>query len=221
MLLRTLKSGAIAFVSLCLGAAVHASPVSWSNSSGTSANFSWSNGANDTGAANDPVISGNTFAFFPSLKAFTINGADGSAMEVIRVELIPAAGKRISSISADIFGDATAQNGAAGYSATLDAMNHGTSSHVSNTLTPPDITTQGTIADHLDLAVPNGYGKVDVSFALNLHATGTNAFNELKILHLNVDTAPINAVPLPAAIVMAPAGALVAGIAKRRMWKRV
>ena len=217
---RIFRCGAIV-LSVCLCAGLQAAPVSWSNSSGTSASFSWSDGANDNGLAGDPVFNNGVFAFFPSLKAMTLNGADGSASEVIRVTLVPAAGRRISSVSGDFFGDATAlEGGAAGYSATLDALKHGTGTHVSNTLTPPDITTQGAIADHLDLAVPNGFGTVDLALSIDLHATGRSAFNEMKIIRLNVDTAPVNAVPLPAAVVMAPAGAIVAAIAKRRMTRR-
>ena len=159
--------------------------------------------------------------FFPSLKAIASNGVDGSASEVIRVTLVPMSGMRISSIGADFFGDATAlEGGSAGYTATLDAKKQGTSTHVSSTLSPPDITTQGLISDHLDLAVPNGYGKVDLSLALDLHATGSNAFSELKVLRLNIETAPANVVPLPAAVVMFPTGALVAAYAKRRMTRR-
>jgi hypothetical protein len=206
---------------MLFGAALQAAPVAWSNSSGTSTNFTWTNGANDNGAAGDPNVVGATFAFFPSLKAFTVNGADGTASEVIRVTLVPAAGMRISHVSGDFFGDATVLGqGSAGYSATLDAQKHGTSTHATSTLTPPDITTQGSIADHLDLAVPKGFGTVDLSLALNLHAKGQLSFSELKVVNLNVATAPANAVPLPAAVLMAPSGALFAAYAKRRMSKR-
>jgi hypothetical protein len=207
----------------CIGLSgiVKAAPVSWSNSSGSSADFSWTNGANDNGLAGDPIFNNGVYAFFPSLKAVTMNGADGSASEVIHVTLIPAAGKRISSVSGDFFGDATAGDASsAGYTATLDAKKHGTSTHVSNTLTPPDITTQGVIADHMDLSVPNGYGKVDLSLSLDLHATGRSALAELKAIKLTVDTAPVNAVPLPAALFTFPGAAVVAAIAKRRMTKR-
>jgi hypothetical protein len=72
----------------------------------------------------------------------------------------------------------------------------------------------------MDLNVPNGFGKVDLSLALNLHASGGLSFAEMKVIKLNVDTAPANAVPLPAALVTFPAGAAVAAWAKRRMTKR-
>ena len=210
-------------VAVCLVVSLrsNASPVAWSNSTGSTTNLSWTGGANDNGLAGDPNVVGGSFAFFPSLKAFTLGSGTVTAGDVIRVTLVPDAGKRISAIHADFFGDATVlESGAAGYSATLDAKNHGTSAHVTNMLTPPDVTTEGTIADHLDLTVPNGYGKVDLSVALNLHASGQVAFSELKVVKFSVDTAPANVVPLPAAIVMAPAGALVAAIAKRRMTRR-
>ena len=219
--IRVYRFGIMAAVLMFIGASVQAAPVAWSNASGSGPGFTFSNGANDNGLAGDPNIVGASFAFFPSLKAMTFNGADGSASEVIRVSLVPAAGKRISGISADFFGDATVlDGGSAGYKATLDAQKHGTSTHATATLTPPDITTQGTIADHLDLAVPNGFGKVDLSLALDLHATGGLSFSELKVVKFNVETAPVNAVPLPAALITFPAGAAVAAYAKRRMTKR-
>jgi hypothetical protein len=221
MSIKTFLLAAAAAVGLLASASLHAAPVAWTNSSGTSTTFTWTNGANDNGLANDPLVSGSTFAFFPSLKAFTINSAPGTAGDVIRVTLVPNAGQRISGISADFFGDTTVLGqGAAGYSATLDAQKHGTSTHATSALTPPDITDQGAIADHLNLVVPDGFGKVDLSLALDLHATGTDAFTELKVVKFDVQTAPANVVPLPAAVVMAPAGAAVAAYAKRRMTRR-
>ncbi len=218
---KTVRSGFSALMLMLVAGISQAAPVSWSNSSGSSTSFTWSNGANDNGLAGDPNVASGTFGFFPSLKAFTLNGADGSASEIIRVTLVPVAGMRISSLSANFFGDASVLGqGAAGYNATLDAAKHGTSTHVSTTLTPPDITTQGAINDHVARSVPNGYGTVDVSLAVNLHASGSNSFSEMKVIQLNVETAPVNAVPLPAAVLTFPTGAAVAAYAKRRMTRR-
>jgi hypothetical protein len=223
-----------------LGGAAQAAPVAWSNASGNSTNFSWSDGANDQGLAGDPIAVNGTFIFIPSgLKAVAVNGVTTTTGEVIHVTLIPDAGRRISNVSATFNGDATVINpgiqidqvitngvqsfGSAGYSATLDATKHGTATHASNTLTPPDITTQGTFNDNLALAIPNGFGVVDLALSIEMHAIAGqsgSSLSEMKVVNLSVETAPAQAVPLPAAIVTFPAGAAVAAIAMRRMKQR-
>jgi hypothetical protein len=63
---------------LGLAAAAQAAPVPWSNPSGTVPGFfSWSNGQSDNGLFGSPIVTGNSFTFFPS--NFRATGSNGSA----------------------------------------------------------------------------------------------------------------------------------------------
>lgn len=219
----SIKRGIFVLVSMFLIAAAGATPVSWSNSSGSGTNFTWSNGANDNGLAGDPVTGSNFFLFIPAgLKAVATNGGSDSVSETIRVTLTPAAGMRITSINADFHGDATVfGTGSAGYTATLDAMQHGGVSHVSNTLAPAPITTQGAFNDNLSLAVPAGFGPIDFSLLTTMNAQtsqNASALSEMKAIHFSVETAQV--VPVPAAIATFPIGAALVAFATRQMKKR-
>jgi hypothetical protein len=213
----------IAAVAWCAGA--QASSINWSNPSGSFADFSWSGGNNETGlASTDPLTGGNFFVFSTSnFKAIALNGSDSTVGDIIHVTLIPAPGKRIASISANFTGDATvAGTGAAGVAATLTAIKHGAADQVSNSLAVPDITTQGAFNHNLMLNIPASFGTIDLTLDASVHSTsvqGSSALIEMKSLNFGVGTVAA-AVPLPAAIVMAPGAALVAGIATRRMKKR-
>ena len=216
--------GLAAILSIAWCTMAQASSISWSNAAGSTADFSWSDGANDTGlASTSPFVIANVFTFTTSnFKAIALNGSNSTAGDIIHVTLIPAAGKRISSISASFLGDATvAGTGSAGVSATLDAVNHGTSDHVSNVLGVPDITTQGAFNDNLLLNIPANFGTIDLTLDASVHSTaanGSSALIEMKLLQLGVGTAmaaPV--VPLPAAVLMSPGAALIAAYASRRM----
>jgi hypothetical protein len=222
--IQSITRGVCVLASMFFVAVAGAAPVSWSNSSGSGTNFTWSNGANDNGLAGDPVTGSNFFLFIPAgLKAVATNGGSDSVSETIRVTLTPAAGMRITSINADFHGDATVfGSGSAGYTATLDAMQNGGVSHVSNSLSPAPITTQGAFNDNLSLAVPTGFGPIDFSLLATMNAQagqGATALSEMKVIHFSVETAP-QVVPLPAAIATFPIGAALVAFATRRMKKR-
>ena len=184
--------------------------------------FSWSNGSNQNGLAGDPTTAANGFLFFPSgLKAVSVNAANNTVEEIIHVTLTPAAGMHISSIDADFHGDESVLgNASAGYTATLDALNHGTSTHVSNTLSPADSTSQAAFNDNLSLNVPSNFGKVDLTLTASMHASSANdatALAEMKVMHFAVETAAGQVILLPAAIFTLPVGTAMVGWATRRM----
>jgi hypothetical protein len=170
-----------------------ATPVSWSNASGTTTNFSWSNGQNDNGLAGDPTQSNNLFSFFPSgLKATASNGSSDMVDETIHVTLTPIAGMRITGIQATFSGDEDAFGGiapasniqpalvlptsSAGYSASLDAVKTTGGSHVTSSIAPPDTTTQNAFSDNLSLTIPQSLSNaINFTLHVEVHAA-TNGF---------------------------------------------
>jgi hypothetical protein len=222
-----IHQGVVVVGAMFLSAVAGAAPVSWSNASGSSANFSWSGGANENGLAGSPITASNFFLFIPSgLKAVASNGGSDSVSEIIHVILTPAANLRITNISATFSGDESVfGTGSAGYTASLTGTRHGTSQMVSSALAPADTTTQAAFNDNLSLSIPQGYGAVDFQLLATMHANagqGASAISEMKVIQFSVGTAsvPMNIVPLPAAVVTFPIGAAVAGFATRRMKKR-
>ncbi len=172
-----------------------ATPVSWSNASGTTTNFSWSNGQNDNGLAGDPSQSGNMFSFFPSgLKASASNGGSDMVDETIHVTLTPVSGMHITDIKATFSGDESVLGGAipavvkpalqlppggsAGYSASLDAVMTSGGTHATSSISPPDVTSQNAFNDNLTLTIPSSLtGALNFTLHVEVHASSTGIAN--------------------------------------------
>ena len=70
---------ATSFITALTGGAA-ASNIPWSNASGETADFYWSNGRTDNGRFGDPTVVGNSFVFFPS--NFKAESSNGTAAQV-------------------------------------------------------------------------------------------------------------------------------------------
>ena len=82
------------------------------------------------------------------------------------------------------------------------------------------MTTQGAFNDNLSLAIPGGFGAIDLSLLTTMTAQagqGSSAISEMKVIHFSVETAQV--VPLPAALATFPIGAALVAFATRRMKK--
>jgi len=86
---KSIVCGFIAAASL-LGGVTQAAPVAWSNSSGSTTNFSYTNGANDQGLAGDPVVINGAFligtviaALGFAVVAFALRGQPGGTLPMI------------------------------------------------------------------------------------------------------------------------------------------
>jgi hypothetical protein len=223
--INSIKRGVCVLASIVFVAAAGATPVSWSNSSGSAANFTYSNGSNENGLAGDPVVGSDFLGFFPSgLKAIALNGASNSASETIHVTLTPNAGLRITNITVIFNGDESVLGTAStGYFVGASATNHGTSQQVMQTFTSQELTTSGTISYINPLPIPLNYGAIDLDLFTTIHATAgqdASALSEMKVIEFVVNTGPGQVVPLPAALATFPIGAALVGFATRRMKKR-
>ena len=78
----------------------------WSNSSGNADYFDWQNGQSLNGLFGDPMLSGDTFVFFPSnFRAESLDGLDGSAYDRLEFELIAHPGFSFKNFDFSEFGD--------------------------------------------------------------------------------------------------------------------
>jgi hypothetical protein len=155
------KSGITFGIAFALGIAfcgvANATPTSWTNASGSEADFSYSNGRDDHGLAGSPTTVGDGFQFTPVLlKADSSGGGTTGVLETIHVTITPNSGLRITGITAGITGDysvlSALQAADSGYQATLAAVKHGGGTPVTNAIAPPDFTTGAApISDGLTL----------------------------------------------------------------------
>jgi hypothetical protein len=78
----------------------------WSNSSGSADYFDWQNGQSASGLFGDPMLSGDTFVFFPSnFRADSLDGLDGSVYDKLEFELIAHTGFSFKNFDFSEFGD--------------------------------------------------------------------------------------------------------------------
>jgi hypothetical protein len=209
----------------------NANPVSWTNASGSEADFSYSNGSDVNGIAGSPNTVNDGFQFtVDHFKVDVSGGNSGTVGETINVTLTPKPGLRISSITANLTGDysvlSTLQPAGVGYEADLQVAKHGSAGTVASNLVDPDDFTSGAapISDGFAVNIPSTVtGPIDLTFDANLHGGSLQASAatiELKFLQLGVTTAQAPpAVPLPAAVATFPLGAMVAGWARKRFAK--
>lgn len=99
---------------LGLAAFANASPIPWSNPSGTVPGvFSWSNGQSDNGLFGSPIVAGNSFTFFPNnFKATGTNGSAQTTGDRLSFTLEIAPGNLLfEGIEVNEFGDYSITNG--------------------------------------------------------------------------------------------------------------
>jgi hypothetical protein len=98
---------------LGLAATAQAAPVPWSNPSGTVPGFfSWSNGQSDNGLFGSPIVTGNSFTFFPSnFRATGTNGSAQTTTDRLSFTLDVAPGQFFDQIRVSEFGDYSIVNG--------------------------------------------------------------------------------------------------------------
>jgi hypothetical protein len=100
------RSWRLAVLAICAVSVAQAS-VDWSNPSGSTTYFDWSNGHNETGLFGSPiVISDNTFLFFPSLfRAEASNGATNTKTDTLTFDLQVKDNFCLSGIKVTEYGD--------------------------------------------------------------------------------------------------------------------
>jgi hypothetical protein len=200
--------------------------ISWTNPSGSTSDFDWSNGGSDTGLFGSPVVSGNTFIFFPSLfRANSANGVAGSAYDRLQVELfahmnngLGLGGKKITGFTITEFGDygilGTGQVEVTGtmFLTNLDVFGVATSNLVS---TPGSPITSGS-GNWTATTSITGLDWTHVQFVLNnnllaITGAGSTSFIEKKV---NGSAIAITVVPEPATLAILGLG----GLLLRRKW---
>jgi len=81
--------------------------VSWTNPSGSAANFNWQNGGSSNGLFGSPtLVDGNTFLFTPeSFIAISMDGQIGTASDTLSFDLIAHTNVLITGIQISEYGD--------------------------------------------------------------------------------------------------------------------
>ena len=219
---------ALLLVIVTIAPRAHASPTPWSPPAGSAATYSWSDGRNDTGRAQNPIIADGFIFITNDFRGAVTNGDSDTAGDVIRVTLTPKPGLRISHIDADLFGDYAFLDGNGGYDSQLTLTNPATSAMVTTGLHVTDLASrpgEPLIIEHFSLDVPANFGApIDLTFDTSVNATAGRAgaaLVEMKVLHLGVETAAATAIPLPLAVTAFPGTAVLAGYFMHRMKRRV
>jgi hypothetical protein len=103
-----LRLGCLATLAMAGGTANAA--VDWSNPSGSTPLFSWSNGYTNNGFFGDPVIIGNTFVFTP--QGFSaVQGVQNTKTDTLQVDITAAPGQTILGVIIREFGSRSHSSG--------------------------------------------------------------------------------------------------------------
>jgi len=96
---------AIAGLLLVAGQAI-AAPIPWSNSSGMTTSYMWSNGQSDNGLFGDPQVVGDALVFFPSnFKAVSTNGTAANTSDRLSFDIMMKPGIASGGFQVSEFGD--------------------------------------------------------------------------------------------------------------------
>ena len=81
--------------------------VSWTNTAGMTADFSWSGGGSDNGLFGDPTIVGNSFVFeaISGFKAESISGSAAQVSDRLEVTIVAKGAFQITDIRLTEFGE--------------------------------------------------------------------------------------------------------------------
>ncbi|MGF1632597.1 MAG: hypothetical protein ACFCVE_02000 [Phycisphaerae bacterium] len=210
------------------GSALAAPSIPWTEPNGTTASFSWADGASENGLVTTPVSGDSFVVFFPQFfSASVMTGASSLVTESISVKLTAPKGHYFTNISTSFDGDYSIFGGGS-VDATgamfLTDLDSGQTLGATSTFTPPlPVVTQGG-ADGLFSSVasisPTGlWDTVMLQFDARLFsnsASGGAAVLAAKVLNIGVETAVI---PLPPALLTAPIALGLVHFARRRMQK--
>lgn len=218
------RSVLVAFVVALLSARLMSAPTPWDNPDGSTPDYSWSAGENDTGKLSSPIVTPGRFTFTTQrFTATSANGDPAAGNDTFRVHLQATGSKRFSTIEVNVLGD-YALLGPASVQASglLRIINNLTAAIVSVPLTVspsmPITAGVGLYAGQAQATLPADWKDVVIEFSHNLSSSsnvGSTGHIEAKSV-----VADVTVVPLPAAVFAAPAGFGVMLIARRRFLRR-
>lgn len=202
-----------------------AAPTPWSNPNGSTPDYSWSNGQNAEGRFGSPNAVPGRFDFFPAGLEATSNGRDQvSVGDTLSFELLANGSKRFGSVKVNLTGDYAILGDGASVS-TVGIL------RVTNLATSA-VLTQGLVANP-SFPVAAGAGIWSAMAELSLPANWKNVLVEVEntnsavsssdstgLIATKVGQVGVTVVPLPAAVLAAPAGFAVMFWARRRMTRR-
>lgn len=202
---------------------LRAAPTPWDNPAGSTPDYSWSGGQNDTGKLSSPIAIPGRFTFTTSyFNATSGNGDPAAANDTFRVNLLANGSKRFSSVEVNVLGDYSLLGPASVHaSGLLKVINNVTSAVISVplSLSPSMLITSGfgLYTGHAKANLPADWRDVVVEFSHNLSAlsdVGSTGHIESKSV-----VADVTVVPLPAAVFAAPAGFAMMLVARRKLFR--
>ena len=193
--------------------------VIWSEPVGSADYFDWVNGGSKYGLFEDPILVGDTFAFFPSM--FRTESSDrqtNSISDTLSFELIAHPGFSFQSISITEYGDyGILGNGAAQASSKLSIENVDTTDTLNSSLAtdlplifPINDSGQWQAWTGLDIT-PADWTHIRITLESNLLAVsgvGSAAWIEKKVLG---NAVVVRMIPEPATVAMLSIGAFIWG----------
>lgn len=229
---------AVAAVFLVSAGIAQAAPTAWSQPAGSAPDFNYSNGRNTNAKFGDPIVGGDTFLFFPSsLVADSTNGVAASDSDTASFVASAHSGKRLSKVTVGLQGDYSINDGsgittlAVGGTAevvgTLKITNTATNQVLMKdvTFTPGQPVSgnggvnNGAFDGAATVNLPGNWSDALVELTALIHAgsaLGGTSLIQVKGASVEVSAA---AVPLPPALLAAPAAMAIGAIARRRMKK--
>jgi hypothetical protein len=200
-----------------------AAPTPWDAPAGATPDYSWSNGQNATGKLNSPLAVPGRFTFTTqTYTATSSNGVPAASSDTFSVHLNASGQKRFSTIEVNVLGD-YALLGPASVNATglLKVINNVTAAVINVPLVPspgmPITQGFGIYTGNAKATLPADWKDIIVEFTHDLTAVsseGSTGHIEAKSV-----IADVTVVPLPAAVLAAPAGFAMMFVARRKLFR--
>lgn len=214
----------IATAALALTATVASASTSWVNPAGSSDTITYTNGLNLNNVYGSPMVAEDKFLFAP--ESYTANESYNDVFDIGSVIVTAKPGHTLDKVYANTEGDWSLLGSAsADHGAVLTVTNLSGPGVFSQNLTinptMPTFDQGGLFSGNTLIDVPNSWTSVLIELSSYVHV-GTETPSDAALMQMKSATIGVNtaAVPLPPALLAAPAAMVVGFIARRRATKR-